>query len=95
MATTKFYKQIKAHHFKSDGTPRFKHYFDNEKGKWVADPSTAHLLDYEIISKTVPDTFWQSFWKGFKSSFFTIFKVILVIAAYGAVRGHLEEKKKK
>jgi len=91
----KFYKIISSHHFKIDGNPRFKHLYDSEKGRWIPDPSIAHLLDYEIVSKDVPVTFWQSFWNVLKKVFWTILQIVLVIIAYGAVRGHLEENNKK
>ena len=88
---TKFYKRPMAHHFDENGKARFKYTVDPVTGKHTIDPEHAKYLDYEIVSEEVPDTPMQQF----KNILWKILKGILFIAAYGAYRGHQEEKKKQ
>lgn len=88
---TKFYKRPKAHHFNSDGTPRFKYTTDPVTGKKTIDPDDEKYLDFEIVSEEVPDPPA----KKVANFFWTILKGILFIFAYGAARGHIHEKQKR
>jgi hypothetical protein len=92
---TKYFKRPMKHHFNEDGSPRFKYTVDPVTGKHTVDPEHAKYLDYEIVSEEVPDPPVDKFLATTKKVLWTILKGILFIAAYGAYRGHQEEKRKQ
>jgi hypothetical protein len=98
-----YYKQVKKHHFKADGTPRFKYSIDSKTGRLI--PKDPLLLDWETIEVEIPDPVRLvpfvppvkpvTFSEGLKKVLWTILKGVLFIIAYGTVRGHIHAKKNK
>jgi hypothetical protein len=88
-----YHKQVKSHHFKEDGTARFKYTVDPDTGRWI--PNEPDLLDWEIITVETPDPPMVKFMEGLKKVLWTILKGVLFIVAYGTVRGHIHAKKNK
>lgn len=87
------YKQVKKHHFKADGAPRFKYTVDTETGRWI--PTEPDLLDWEIVTKEIPDPPIVKFMEGLKKVLWMVLKGVLFIVAYGTVRGHIHSKNNK
>ena len=88
-----YHKQVKNHHFKEDGTARFRYTIDTDTGRWI--PNGPHLLDWEIITVDTPDPSIVKFMDGLKKVLWNILKGILFIVVYGTIRGQIHSKKSK